>query len=569
MNRFAAWTKSRVHIWQVLLGAFFALLGSVGFWTDSSDGLSYLARPGIFLASLVALWVACLAVIVLLTQLVDWLTRREPSGALGWNPLVYGVLFLVCWTPYLVGCFPGTPAGDLFGELPMYFGLMPMTSHHPPLVIALYGAIFSVGSAVGGSNGGIFALVVSQALSQALSFAAIVWFVDWAAQRRWLTIASALFFGLLPLFPVYAQFVTKDVYSSAALGVFAVQLLARARYRSQGGERTPLALSLPALVAMGVLANLLRNNNVFVTVPGMLAYAVTTHEASCRKPLHMGARSQIVTAACACAAVTLAFTNVVYPALGIEKGKIAEAFSLPVQQTARYQREYPDDATQAEREVLSVSFVDSDSLGALYDESLSDPVKDRFLCSTTDELMAYGEVWLSQGVRHPDAYAASAIEGSIGYWYPFGARAQTDDFYADAAVIGSVMNNSELWGELGLEPPSVAFPNVRAALHDFVWELSQLPPFSLLFHAATYGWAELFLCVYLLRRHGRGERGESFRASAWVLLVMMLLQVLTCCASPVSADVRYALPLWYWLPLAAALPLMRPHGAKHAAAHLA
>lgn len=565
MNRFAAWTKSRVHLWQVLLGALFAVLGAVGFWTDRYDGLSYLSRPGIFLVSLVALWVACLAIVVLLTELIDWLARRVPSGRLDWNPLVYGALFLVCWAPYLVACFPGTPAGDLFGELPMYFGLMPMTSHHPPLVIALYGAIFSLGSGIGGSNGGIFALVASQALSQALSFAAIVWFVDWAARRRWLTVASLLFFGLFPLFPVYAQFVTKDVYSSAALGVFAVQLLARARHRSQGGEHVPWALSLPALVAMGVLANLLRNNNVFVTVPGMVAYALTTQEGA----LAQRPRAQIALSAFACAMVTLAFTNVIYPGLGIEKGKIAEALSLPVQQTARYQREYPDDVTQAEGEVLADSFVDSDSLGALYDESLSDPVKDRFLCSTTDELLAYGEVWLSQGLRHPDAYVASAIEGSIGYWYPFGARVQTDDFYADVAVIGSVMPNSELWGELGLEPPSVAFPNVRTGVHDFVWELSQLPPLSLLFHAATYGWVELFVCVYLLRRHGKDERGESFRTSAWALLVMMLLQVLTCCASPVSADVRYALPLWYWLPLAAALPLMRPQGAMHAAAHLA
>lgn len=556
------WVRKHVHGWHVILSFIFALLFTLGFWTDRYDSMEYMGeRPAcVALSALIAFLISTFAVAALSSEFTSS-SHGGGSNGLGWHPLAYAGIAIACWVPILVVCFPATAGADLFGELPMFFGLQPMTSHHPPLVIALYGIVFKVGSLLGGANGGMFALTLSQVAFMGAAIAATMWLVDRLARRRWLTVLSLCFFSLMPIFPTYAQFIVKDVYSTCAIDLFCVQLVARS-WKRGGGESIPWALGFPAIGVMGVLASLLRNNNVFIVVVALAAYALA---APSRRPDHLrggkveGRGEELRPAMlCALTVFILCFlvNNALYPAMGIAKGELGEALSLPMQQTARFARDHPDEVTPEQSAVLTQTFFGYDTLGQVYDESISDPVKDRFRFTGYRNLIAYMRVWVQQGLAEPGTYAVSAIEGSIGYWYPFGVRAQANDDYADMAMVGGASSDSTMWADLGLSPTSAPFPEARVSLHDAVWSLSQTPVVSLLFHPATYLWVMLLCCAQALSVAGKvgDERLAWLRPAAWSLLMAAILLTLTCCASPVSALVRYALPPWFWAPLALALP---------------
>lgn len=556
------WVRKHVRGWHVMLSIIFALLFALGFWTERYDSMGYMREQPVSVAlSALAAFLVSTFVLAALSSCFASLSRRVDSNGLGWHPLAYAGIAIACWIPILVVCFPATAGADLFGELPMFFGLQPMTSHHPPLVIALYGIAFKLGSLLGGANGGMFALTISQVVFMGAAIAATMWLVDRLAHRRWLTVLSLCFFSLMPIFPTYAQFIVKDVYSTCALDLFCAQLVARA-WKRGGGEPIPWVLGFPAIGVMGVLASLLRNNNVFIVAVALVAYALA---APSRRPGHLrgekveGHGEELCPAMlCALTVFILCFlvNNALYPAMGIAKGELGEALSLPMQQTARFARDHPDEVTPEQRSVLNQTFFGYDTLGQVYDESISDPVKDRFRFTGYRNLLAYLRVWAQQGLTEPGTYAVSAIEGSIGYWYPFGVRAQTNDDYADMAMVGSASSDSTMWADLGLSPTSAPFPEARVSLHDAVWSLSQTPVVSLLFHPATYLWVMLLCCAQTLSvaRNAGGEWLAWLRPAAWSLLMAAVLLTLTCCASPVSALVRYALPLWFWAPLALALP---------------
>ena len=530
------------------------MLTAVGYWTDRYDNLVYLReRPLGFALLLVCSFAAYALVLSWGSRLLDRAADASAGAArrsLRWRYPAYAGILLLCWLPWLVVCAPGSLSGDLFSQVPQWLGAEPMTAHHPPLSSAMYGTLFAIGSSIGGSNGALLAIMVAQALAMACALAYALRTVSRLGCPRVLSIGLTVFCAALPVFPTYAQWLVKDTLSSSALCVFMTLLLRQ----SFGLGETGCQRRWVALAVAGLLSCLLRNNNVFVVLVALAAFALAVPRRS--DAARATGRRAALSVAAAVLAANLLVTNLLYPALGIAKGSVKEVLSLPFQQVARCVRDNIDDVTPEQREVIENTLGNSlEGIAASYDESISDPVKDSFQPTGNGGLLRFMAVWLELGMSHPADYLVAAVQGSNGYWYPFGVRAQTSNFYSSQAPVSPVTGEEPLWETLGMEPATAMFPDAASMAARVSWRLSQLPLVSLLYHPATYLWLESALALHVLSS-GK-KRCLGMRAMAAGLLAASVVLTLTCCASPVNALVRYALSLWFFLPLAAALPFLQ------------
>lgn len=540
--------------WCIALAVVFAVLTAVGYWTDRYDNLVYLReRPLGFALLLVCSFAAYALVLSWVSRLLDRAADASAGAAcrpLAWRCPVYVGILLLCWLPWLIVCAPGSLSGDLFSQVPQWLGAEPMTAHHPPLSSAIYGTLFAMGSAIGGSNGALLAIMVAQALAMACALAYALRTVSRLGCPRVLSIGLTVFCAALPVFPTYAQWLVKDTLSSSVLCAFMTLLLSQSFGLGEAGCPRRWVV----LAVAGLLSCLLRNNNVFVVLVALVAFALVVLRGS--DGAGVAGRRAALSVAAAVLAANLLVTNLLYPALGIAKGSVKEVLSLPFQQVARCVRDNMDDVTPEQREVIENTLGNSlEGIAASYDESISDPVKDSFQPTGNDYLMRFMGVWLELGLSHPADYLVAAIQGSNGYWYPFGVRAQESNFYSSQAPVSPVTGEEPLWETLGMEPATAAFPDAASMAARVSWRLSQLPLVSLLYHPATYLWLEVVLALHVLL--SSKKRCLGMRAMAAGLLAAALVLALTCCASPVNALVRYALSLWFFLPLAAALPFLQ------------
>ncbi len=222
--------------------------------------------------------------------------------------------------------------------------------------------------------------------------------------------------------------------------------------------------------------------------------------------------------------------NLLLPALGIPSGSVAEALSVPFQQTARYVRDFPEDVTASEREAIA-AVLDYDSLPELYDPDLSDPVKATYHGETGD-LVRYFGVWFRQFFRHPGVYFEATLANSCGFYYP---NARNLVFYSD----------TRNYDRLIFHEPEALKP-VKNRLFDYVALFESIPGLTLIGNAGFHTWLTAFFVLLMLSRRDKRRL---------LLLLPSVLGILICVAGPTYTvnGVRYILPVIYSTPLLAGL----------------
>lgn len=104
------------------------------------------------------------------------------------------------------------------------------------------------------------------------------------------------------------------------------------------------------------------------------------------------------------ALICVVLPYILFPILNIEKGGMQETLGPACQQTARVLVDYPDDVTDQERDAIA-AVLDIDKITEDYSFDFEDAVKYRFnLNATSEDILRYLKVYLTQGLRHPDSY---------------------------------------------------------------------------------------------------------------------------------------------------------------------
>ena len=458
----------------------------------------------------------------------------------------------VLYIPYVLISWPVTLMGDAdailtqgFPEagviLPVYMrghllsDEVFLNAHHPVAHTLLVHIFLRAGMALtGNANISISLYAVFQLICM---LAVIAWTIREAAVCMGVTgsglAGMLLFYSFLPVVRNYMFLLSKDVFYSAFLMLFLCSLIRvitdgrRSTGAAGKGRRFREACMTLLCSALGML--LFRNEARYVLLLAALLAAA----------IHTGLRKKALVLAGFVLAAGLLYNNVMLPACHITGGSIREMLSVPVQQTARYMREYPGEVT-AEQEKAIRAVLNYDDLAQLYDPDLSDPVKNSWNeDADREDLKNYMRAWLQMFRRRPGVYVQAFLNNYYLYLYP-GSRPMELYRYSGSEKLFELVNGYLAPAGIRFSYPE-ALTQIRYRTDTLRKTVSECPPANLLMNTAVYVWGVLFLLFYALRRR---------RREAMVLLAVPFVMLLVLAAGPCNGNYsRYIYPIVMSMPV--------------------
>lgn len=439
-------------------------------------------------------------------------------------PFVITFIFLcICWTIPIILKYPAGICWDASWQIDQGMGNTILTSHHPVFHTMLMAWFVKFGMQLHSANVGIFLFCVVEAIILALIFSfAIKCLVDLQA-KYWSILLAAIFFGFSPFITGYVGTVIKDVYFVAMCVLYITTLIVYAADRELFWSKCYYSI-LFVLATVGMV--LFRNNGLYMCAPTALALMVYEFKKRDNKFV-----KHIVIIAMSCIlAVTASktLTHIYQP----EKGSIAEALSLPIQQTSRYVKIYGNEVTEKEKKIIN-KVLPYDQLGELYNPYISDPVKAHFNRSATgDDLKQYLNVWWRQFLKHPTCYVKATVQQSIVLIYP--------GYNNYAYYLNSNADNYFYQKEQYFTTPrKIAL--LQQKYFKYLVGCHSVPIISLLNNMALYIMGMFCLLIFSWKKHNY---------NSMFFFIPLILSVLIIVAAPcIRWHVRYAFPVIYTFPL--------------------
>ncbi len=554
---------ARLHAHAAALSAFVSLAWLAG-WSfcrgREAGGIDPLFPSAVVcVAAFAGMWAVLFACSLALFRLMDK-AEKPVGGVLARHRLAVPLAAIaLCWLPYWLAFFPGSLPWDGVRSMNQFTTAAALENHHPVMMNALYAALMTLGRSVWSDNFGLFLIVAFQYAVCVVAFALVVRkLVAWRVPR-WIVWATLLFFCLCPMWGAFAQAAFKDTLFNGLFCLFVLSLVDVAGpVRGENGASRARAWVLFGLASL-VLC-FARNNGFYIAAASAVAVAVLaavrgrraggTAAAGSRvgeSPTGSAARRPARAAVCALAVLCvvavawLGATRVVWPALGIDVREDKEMLSVPLQQTARYMVECPDEVS-AEQYAAIDAVLPADQLATLYNPDLSDPVKEAMRPAkgnmTPEQRAAYFTAWAQMGAAHPGVYVRATVANTYAYFYPFAIIGQDIDRPVFPLYIQGLPINQTF------DVHCVSPESVRTAVGDALVGLLSVPLVRVMFSPATYVLAFLSLGAYASAR--RRWRALAVAVPFAVLLATVLL-------GPLNGHLRYIMPLAAALPLLAGL----------------
>lgn len=530
------------------LAALLGLFTLTGLSMEASDSLAFLYSGLVCLAKAAAVWAGyavliyfCLrAVFYGLDQLAaspgrsrkgaGWLKTASPKTVL----CSMGVI-LLCWLPYYICLFPSASNSDTWWQLEQVTGAQPLNAGHPLLHTFLQSGLILAGKTLLGSwNVGVFLAVLVQSLSMAAVLAYSVHFLVRLNVRPVLLGLLLALYGLVPTFPRSATILMKDTPYSFSVLLFTVLVLEAVLLPQQFAAKRykkPLA----ALAAFLVCT--MRYNGPVLLI-GVLLFSGPALWKTAKS-----SRARAALAAWLVLPLVLGYgISAGLKALpGVEQANPNETLSVPLQQTGRFVRDFGDEVTDEEREVID-RVVQYNQLAEVYTPWLADPIKSYINRedATDADRAAYQQVWMAQTLRHPVNALEAFVNLNYGWVYP--------------GVTNPCWSYSPVADNDYVTRPAL-LDRLEALLDkaDFAF---LLPVTSWFENLGLAAWGLLVLGAWLSARRVKGLGGA---------LSMQYLTLLMCLFGPVFfGHGRYGWPLLFCWPvlLAAAIFAARRNGGR-------
>lgn len=530
------------------LAALLGLFTLTGLSMEASDSLAFLYSGLVCLAKAAAVWAGYAVLIYFCLRAVfygldrlaaspgrsrkgpGWLKTASPKTVL----CSMGVI-LLCWLPYYICLFPGASNSDTWWQLEQVTGVQPLNAGHPLLHTFLQSGLILAGKTLLGSwNAGVFLAVLVQSLSMAAVLAYSVHFLVRLNVRPVLLGLLLALYGLVPTFPRSATILMKDTPYSFSVLLFTVLVLEAVLLPQQFAAKRykkPLA----ALAAFLVCT--MRYNGPVLLI-GVLLFSGPALWKTAKS-----SRARAALAAWLVLPLVLGYgISAGLKALpGVEQANPNETLSVPLQQTGRFVRDFGDEVTDEEREVID-RVVQYDQLAEVYTPWLADPIKSYINRedATDADRAAYRQVWMAQTLRHPVNALEAFVNLNYGWVYP--------------GVTNPCWSYSPVADNDYVTRPAV-LDRLEALLDkaDFAF---LLPVTSWFENLGLAAWGLLALGAWLSARRVKGLGGA---------LSMQYLTLLMCMFGPVFfGHGRYGWPLLFCWPvlLAAAIFAARRNGGR-------
>ena len=535
-----SWNYGRIPF--LILAVLFGILTVLGRTYTSSDNwlVLYQTKAALLSSILQMSGLAVLAYYAIQAFLLLYLRYPVHEGSGKKRLLFWWLVFVLIWLPYLLANYPGHIMGDTCSQIPMAFNMtnkfsrnvvrisedVMMTNHHPVLHTLMLGGAIRLGRIFFHSDtAGLFLYTLAQYLIITFVYGCAVSFLEEKKAPAAVMVILALIWLLVPNFPEYAILATKDGLFSAFLLLYGVRTAALLTAKPGEIRRKDLIILLLCAIA----CMLFRNNGFYVIFLSMPFLALALKDF----------RKQLLLMTLLILVLHLGYNRVLLPALKVTPGSVREVLSIPLQQTARYFVEYPDEVTEEEEEIFNRVVYLSSALKK-YTPKEADKVKARFRMKTvtSDDLKDFLKLWGSILVRHPGCCLQATLCSTNGYYSFQDHTAWNYDITSSQKQVKRLENKS---GFQIRYPESLK--NARTFFMDLMEKLPDNPLIYLLMQAALYNWILLsILFLAFVRRY--------WKIAA--LFMPAFIALLTALAGPKNARTYFR----YEYPVAVVLPFL-------------
>lgn len=422
--------------------------------------------------------------------------------------LICFVINVILWIPVFLVQYPGVFSSDSVDQMQQILGLKNYSNHHPWYYTLFIGFWYKLGNYCFGSlNAGIATYTLFSIVFVAMCFSAATTFLYRKnVKYQWLIVIEMLYI-LDPVKAHYATAMWKDVIFSGVILLFCILI----------AEFNNSKRWMFSFVAIGLAMCLMRNNGIIILL--LLFPILFLSWKSNRK--------QFSIMYVAIMAIYIFLVKIVMPINGVDKTEMVESLSIPLQQIAYTICE--DGNINDEEYALIEKVVDTNQVKEEYQKERSDNIK--HLVSPKEDYIVengrqYIELWISIGLKNPYCYLKAFVEQTKGYWYT------TEDYpvRVDSGGDGK---------EIGMQKQPLFIPvNIAEKIAEWIWVYGvQVYPRFYTLGFQTY--LCIFICILLKRNKGY-----------WQMVMPGLLNNVTLLlATPLYAELRYAYPLYCFVPL--------------------
>lgn len=460
------------------------------------------------------------------------------------NTIFFFSIILLCWLPYIILLRPGTLSWDTGDQLAQFFGISAfgypggtIYNHHPFIDTYIFGFFALLGiKTTGKILSGLFLLVLLQNISMAATYAFGFSYIQKNFRiKNGIFAISFLVVALSPIMPIYMCLIVKDSLHLVFLAPWSLMYVHLCRTKLNA--LTSIKFDI-FFLATSTLVSLTKGTGVIVVTLSCLLLVFVPRSRKLSKVF-------AVTIGLFCFSLTSFIIPKFYSALNIVPTDSQQYFVIPLQLTARFATEHPEDATAEEKQVIDdFNLYTFDQMGNQYNPFSTDPVT-MYKLKDPSKSLDYLKVWASQGLRHPMSYIDSLASIESG-WFAFAHSHQaspltepydvnTNQFTAPTIS----QSNHDTYGKLGQSDGSGR--DVTSVLNTYLYFL-QTPLVNTLASTPVWTWIlPLFIAFTLLRN-------KQLR-SRWIWFMPYLLCMLSLYACSVSYISRYALPMLALGPL--------------------
>lgn len=378
-----------------------------------------------------------------------------------------------------------------------------LNNHHPIIHTLLMHVFIECGKNIFDSvNVGIFlfALLQMLLLLVVISYTAKLLMEQFCVREGYIII-MIIYYIFSPRIQNYMFVVTKDIYYS----IFAIIFI---NYCSAILDEQKNKKIVSGLVLSSIGMCLSRNEGKYVIIMTCIIIAILNKQI--RKIMFMNS---------ICIAIFSVIFSQILVAYKITPGGKREMLSVPLQQTARYVRDYSDEVTEEEEDAIR-NIVHYSHLGEDYNPDISDSVKWRFReHATQEELRTYAKVWLAMFIKHPGVYVQATMNNYYAYFYSKGQPFEGCSYELSQECM-EVMNNKlqplemEFSYPMNLNETRLKYEKVRE-------KIAKIPIISLVMMPATYTWLLFLQFFYSIK--SKNKRAVSLLVMPWIILMICLL----------------------------------------------
>ena len=420
------------------------------------------------------------------------------------------LLLLAAWLPWFAYLLPGITTVDSYDHIAQAVGDAELYDHHPILHTLWFRFLYSIGK---NTQTALIMYSVIQMLSSAAVFSyCIVCIHSWFGKNL-ITAASVIWFAFYPIFPVYGMTMWKDI--PFALLMLLIVLNLCKLVQADGNEQKSLLIQN---TVMFFILSLLRHNGIFIFLPTFLILLL----------IFKHHRTTYMTAGIITIAVYILIQTAGLSLLNVQKGRISEGMSIPLQQTARIVSRHNDELSGDQKETINDYFSGAD-LSKIYKATLSDPVKRNFNEKLfKEDPLTFLKLWLDLAITYPQDCFESILHNSYGYWYP--EANQSAFFFGLYFEDRYDLRETPLFHSVYMD-----------RLRDFLANMKyySFPVLSWLFSPAFAVWI-LFFAFQYCRLH---------KSKFWIIHVPLVCLWLHMFGSPAFCEFRYVYGFFTCMPV--------------------